>query len=90
MGRSSALECTRAGLIRKGEHLATATPSESCLDIQCLWGRGSLPVGLGRKAWGWGVKVDLDALGDGRYSRFRDQVRKLSMCVFLGKGSVFH
>ena len=36
--------------------------------------------------------VDLGALGNGQFSRFRNQVRKLclGMSIFLGKESVFH
>ena len=66
------------GLVRKAAHLATAVPSESWVDFRCLWGRGSLPVGLGGKPGsGEGAeKVDYEALGSGRYSLFRYQVRK--------------
>lgn len=62
---------------RKVGHLATAILSESWLESS-VSGAGSLPVGLRRKL---GRVVDLEALGNGRYCRFKDQVRKLCLNV---------
>lgn len=72
---------------RKVGHLATAILSESWLESS-VSGAGSLPVGLRRKL---GRVVDLEALGNGRYCRFKDQVRKLCLNVQFswGKGLFF-